>query len=150
MPSAYVGTLNPNDTQPGQRLIDGGTIKSMVQQSLTATTGVTALAGGGLSGSTPVVSTYITEVTTTASANDSIALPNAVQGLEYEIVNSGAQNLRVYCQTANQNNISATGAVLADTIIPLAGGTATYVTIPANAIGIFSAVRLGYWKSQNQ
>ncbi len=145
MPASVAASINPADMVPGEHLIDGSTIAMMIKQNLTGTTGLTALAGGGLSANTPIIQGYISEFTTVATTNDSCTLPPAVAGLEYEIVNSGAQTLRVYCQTANPNNAGA-----ADTIIPLAGGTATYTAIPANAVGIFSAVGLGRWKSQNQ
>ena len=145
MPASVAASISPEDLADGRKLIDGKTIRTIVQQNLTASSGLVALAGGGLSASTPVVLSYISEFTTVASANDSCALPPAIQGLEYEIVNSGAQTLRVYCNAANPANAGA-----ADNIVAAGGANSTYVSVPANAVGVFSATALGRWKSQNQ
>jgi len=145
---SFSGLLNPNDLTPGPRLIDGSTIAALVQQNNTGNTGLTALAGGGYTGATPC-SNYINEFTTVASANDSAVLPSAIAGIEITVINSGAQNLRLYCSTGNQANLNASGVAQADTIIPQGGGTATYITIPANGTAVMSATALGRWKSQN-
>jgi hypothetical protein len=149
MPASLAASLNVADLVPGSHLVDGSTLATIVKFNMTATTGLVALAGGGLSGLTPVVQTYINEFTTVASANDSCALPPCIQGMEYTIVNSGAQNLRVYCQVGNPNNLSAAGAPLADNIVSAGGANSTFVAIPPNGTGVFSAVALGRWKSQN-
>jgi hypothetical protein len=145
MPSSFTASLNPADLAPGPHLIDGATLVALVKNTLTALGNQAALAGGGLSANTPILSAYITEFTTVASANDSCALPNGLAGLEYEVVNSGAQTLRVYCQTANPNNAGA-----ADNIVSQGGVNSTYIAVPANAVGVFSCTTLGRWKSQNQ
>lgn len=145
---SFAGTLNANDLSPGAKLIDGGTLAAMVKQVASGQGGLTALAGGGIVGAT-LIQAYISEFTVVASGNDSALLPPALSGLEYEIVNSGASTLRVYCSNGNPNNLSA-GVAQADNIVNLAGGNATFIAIPANAVGVFSCATLGRWKSQNQ
>ena len=150
MPQSISGLYSAADLQPGEHYIDGATIKLIINQDQSAQSGLVALAGGGSVGA-PILSQYISEFTTVAHANDSCLLPYALAGAEIEIINSGAQNLRVYAQTANPNNLSSAGLSIADYIVPLGGTpTVTFVTIAPNAIGVFSCTALGRWKSQNQ
>ena len=146
---SFQGLINPLDLQSGKQLIDGATIAALVKQNNTGVTSQVALAGGGYAGATPV-NYYITEFTTVASANDSCVLPLALSGIEVTVINSGAQNLRIYCNNANPNNLNAAGSPIADTIIALAGGAGvTYVTLPAAGFAVFSCSGVGRWKSQN-
>ena len=149
MPGSFQASLNSADLQGGEHLIDGNTVSAIVKQSISGQSSLTALAGGGLSANTPVCSLYINEFTTVASANDSCQLPLAIAGVEVTVINSGAQNLRVYANNGNPNNLNASGTPIADNIVALGGGNNTYVTLAANAFGVFSCPVLGKWKSQN-
>src|ERR1700753_3431115 len=132
--------------QSGQQLIDGQDILTLNQLSNSGKGGLTALAGGGLSAATPLAPAYINEFTVVASANDSCVVPPAIAGLEVTIINSGAQNLRVYCQNSNPGNGGA-----ADTIIPEAGGAGVaFITVSAAGIAVLSCAMVGRWKSQFQ
>ena len=149
MPTSYGQTIDPNDLAPGKRLIGGETITSLIKQNNTGQGGLTALAGGG-SANTVQITNYITEFTVCASANDSCMLPLALSGIEVTVINSGAQNLRIYAQLSNPNNLNASGAPIADTIIPLGGGAGVgFVTLAPNGFAVFSCPTVGRWKSQN-
>lgn len=139
-----------NDTTPGYRLLDGSDLATIVSVIASGKSGLTALAGGG-SLNAPQISTFLTEFITVASANDSCMLPNAIAGLECQIINSGAQNLRVYANTTNDANLDASGNPLPDTIIPLAGAPGVaFITVAANAAADVVCTALGRWKSLNQ
>lgn len=150
MASSLLSTLNPGSTTPGFRLIDGSDIASIMQYFGSAKTGIVALAGGGAVGA-PALNAYINKVTVTASANDSVMLPPAIAGLEIQIINAGAQNLRVYCSTGNINNLTSGGVPIADTIIALAGGAGVgFITVAAAAVADLLCPLLGEWKSTVQ
>jgi len=141
---AFSQILNPLSLQPGLHLIDGQDVQQIVNQNNSGQGNLTAKAGGGLNGAVPA-SAYINEFTVVASANDSCVLPPAISGIEVTVINSGAQNLRVYANGANVANAGA-----ADGIVPLAGGaTQPYVTIAPAGCGVFSCPVVGRWKSQN-
>lgn len=138
-------TIDPNDIAPGKRLIGGDTVGFLLKQCASGIGGLTALAGGG-SANTVQLNSYINEITVCASANDSVMLPLALAGAEVTVINSGAQNLRVYAQLSNAANASSA----ADVIVALAGGAGVaYVTISAAAFSVFSCGTAGRWKSQN-
>lgn len=146
MPTTVAGLFS--DLQSGARLLHGGDLKRVVDLVASAKTGITALAGGGQVGATQL-SAYINEVTTVATANDSVQLQPALAGMEVTVVNSGANALRVYAYPANPNN-TIQGAPQNDAIVPLAGGATTnFVTVPAGGYANFLAMSLGRWKSQN-
>lgn len=150
MVASVSGLVDPTDLSPGKHLVDGNTLSTILKASSSGIGGLTALAGGGSVGATQI-NAYITEFTTVASANDSAIAPPALSGTEIEVINSGASNLRLYCQTSNANNPNAAGSPQADTIIPLAGGAGVgFITIAAGAVGVLSCATLGRWKSQNQ
>jgi hypothetical protein len=142
--SSFTGTLAI--ASQGVGLQDGQDLVKIAQSTASGKGGLTALAGGAQAGS-PILSSYITEFTVVASANDSCQLPPALAGEEFTVINSGASNLKVYAALVNAGNPAA----VADTIIALAGGAGVAsVVIPPNAIGVFSCPTVGRWKSQNQ
>lgn len=58
-------------------------------------TGVTALAGGGQTGATPLTA-MTSRVTTVATQGDSVALPAALLGFEITVINQGANPMQVF------------------------------------------------------
>jgi len=104
-------------TSTGNLTVNGLTFES-------ATTGITAFAGGGQSGATPLTHSY-NVVTTVATANDSVVLPASGVGLEISVVNLGAHTLAVFPAGGDQIDGGATGAAV---LIPT-GGTATYQSV---------------------
>ena len=66
---------------PGYRLIDGGDLLTLVNDLYSYQSGITALAGGGLSGAPIMINNY-SQIDTVATTNDSIALPPATPGTE--------------------------------------------------------------------
>jgi hypothetical protein len=95
--------------------------------------GVTALAGGGQTGAV-LITTAITNVTTVASAADSVQLPLAVGGQELTVINAGGNSMQVF---GNQNG--------SDTIDGTAGSTG--VAIATGKARTFYSVAAAKWRS---
>src|SRR5215472_5528024 len=96
---------------PGSRLVDGGDCLQLAKYLFNPMVGITALAGGGQSGATPL-SLGINSVDTVASGNDSVMLPPAVPGTFVVVINNQASNsMQVFGQGANMG-----GAAAGDTI----------------------------------
>ncbi len=70
---------------------------------------LTAKAGGGQSGATPIT-TSIARFTTVATANDSAVLPAAVAGMEAFVINSGAAALAVFAPSGQSMNGTLNGS----------------------------------------
>ena len=98
------------------------------------TAGATAFAGGGQSSAT-LISRDITNVTTVATAGDSLKLPTAAAGLIYTVANNGANALALFPNTGDTIN----------------GGSANAsITIPVGAVVSFSAINATDWKTNAQ
>lgn len=97
----------------------------------TAVTGITALVAGGQTGATALTGEY-NDVTTVASAFDSVKLPTAVSGLKIKVKNSGASILSVF-------------PFLADSINGLAVNLS--VDIPIGGEMIFNAISTTVWET---
>lgn len=116
---------------PSRQMISGLHM-NYLSDMLTSFNGkLTALAGGGLSGLTPVFDAAYNEVTTVANAADSFVLPIAKVGLTITVTNSGAQSMQVF----------ANGT---DTISGTAGNVG--VAQAAAAVVEYSCVKNGVWK----
>ncbi len=87
-------------------------------------TGITAHAGGGQTLATQLTATY-NEVTTVASAGDSVKLAAAVEGIKQIVKNDGANNLAVFPATGDSIDDGTVNASI--TIAP--GGTITFTAI---------------------
>jgi hypothetical protein len=92
------------------------------QQALAAT--LTAFAGGGQGSATQLTTGY-TNVTTVATAGDSVKLPAAVAGLSATVKNNGAANLAVFPATADTINGGSANASI--TLVP--GAEKTFVAM---------------------
>jgi hypothetical protein len=94
--------------------------------------GLTAKAGGGQAGATPITS-MCARFTTVATTLDSAILPTATPGLEITIINAAAANtLNVYPDVGSTMNIA-----VANTPLP----------IPAGKTAIFFTTAQGSWHS---
>ncbi len=122
----------PNRFQSGFRLEDGNALNDALATPQWQTNyGITALAGGALSSSTPVLSLGANVVTTVATAGDSVVLPSAVAGSVVYMLNAdSADAVKVYAKSL-------------DTINGTAG--ATGVSYAAAKRVLFIAVTNGVW-----
>ena len=134
---------------PGFRLVDGGELLQLANLSVSAKSGITALAGGGqtiASGNANVCSAYINEVATVATANDSLILPIGIPGTEVTIINDGAASAQVYGQPTNAT--TGVGETIAPHNSVTQAATATGVALPSGNTGVFSCFSPGKWKQQ--
>lgn len=123
----------PQRLQPGQRLADDDAINfALANPQWETNYGITALAGGALSASTPVLMLGANTVTTVASGADSVVLPSAVAGSVVFVVNAGASAMQVFGKGS-------------DTINGTAG--ATGISVANNKRILFVAVTNGKWFS---
>lgn len=123
----------PQRLQAGQRLADDDALNTILATPQWQTNyGITALAGGALSSSTPVLVLGANTVTTVASGADSVVLPSAVAGSVVFVANAGASAMQVFGNGS-------------DTINGTAG--ATGISVSNNKRILFVAVTNGKWFS---
>lgn len=112
-----MGTVSAR-AQAGFRLIDPGeTINRLAAgQGYDARGGITALAGGGRSASTPVLRTGFNRVSVCATNADSVVLPPAIGGSFVVVANKGAADLTVFGNGSDtiDGTAGATGVTQAD------------------------------------
>ena len=122
----------PSRLQSGQRLADDDALNTFLATPQWQTNyGITALAGGTLSSSTPVLVLGSNVVGTVATAGDSVVLPSAVAGsIVYMLNADSADAVKVYGNGS-------------DTINGTAG--ATGVSYAAAKRVLFIAVTDGVW-----
>lgn len=97
-----------------------------------AATGITARAGGGQVNATQL-SARINEVTTVATAADSVKLPPATPGLMITVINTTAAAMQVFGTAPDTINGVATG---------------TGVSVPAGKTADFACATAGAWRMQ--
>lgn len=123
----------PQRLEPGKRLADDDAINTALATPQWQTNyGITALAGGALNSSTPVLSLGSNQVSTVASGADSVVLPKAVAGSVVFVANAGASAMQVFGNGS-------------DTINGTAG--ATGISVSNNKRVLFVAVTNGVWFS---
>jgi len=122
----------PDRLPTGYALQDGFTLENIIATPQWQTNyGITALAGGGRSSSTPVLVLGLNVVTTVATAADSVVLPSAVAGSVVYLLNAdSADAVQVFANAS-------------DTINGTAG--ATGVSYAAAKRVLFLAVDNGVW-----
>ncbi len=105
---------------PGRQLIAGEDL-NQISGAFSSASGLTALAGGGRPGATPI-NAAVNQFATVATGADSCVLPVAYPGLEIIIQNDGAASLQVFGNGSDTINgtAGATGVALAN------GSTACY------------------------
>lgn len=137
---------------PGFQPIDGGQLGQLADfvTSATGSGPITALAGGGLSGTTPVISKTWNRVSVCVTNNDSVVLPLAIPGRRVFIDNDGAATLAVFSQTQNPNNPTvASPAGAADLVVAhngLTGAAAASQTQLTTVGAWYICTTMGYWK----
>ncbi len=125
-------------------LQDGQLLNQLAADLLSTSSGITALAGGGQVGATPVFPAY-TEVDTVVTNSDSVMLPPALPGQTCFIYNASAQTLAVFGQVSNASNAGA-GDTIAAAASTVQQPTATGVTQATATICIYVCMKLGQWK----
>ena len=91
-------------------------------QTFSSVDSLTALAGGGQNGATPLTAMY-NRVTTVASANDSVLLPASANGMQITVTNAAATNsMNVFPATGDKINALSANAAFA----VVAGKTAEF------------------------
>lgn len=118
--STYFTVTEVTSTGAEVNQLDGAGI------GLTVSTGLTAYATGGQANAT-ALSSGKNNVTTCATAGDSVKLPTAVAGLPVYVKNSGATALAVFPNTSDK--IDALAVNLAVSVAP--GSTAYFIAIDA-------------------
>src|SRR6267142_6413571 len=106
--------------EPGQRLIAGDQLNTLVALLFGTQSGITAHAGGGQANGVPLTQA-VNEVSVCATTSDSVVLPPAQTiGQTVTVINNGAQTLAVFAApstdqimpnnsvTANANGTAAT------------------------------------------
>lgn len=96
-------------------LIQQGIWKAQAQTIIGADSqsGITALAGGANSASTPLLSATMNVISTCATLNDSVKLPIADAGDELWVRNNGAAGAAVFPQSGGKINNGTADAALA-------------------------------------
>lgn len=107
-----------------RQLIPGDLINNLISMLSGTTTGITALAGGGASAATPKLNSWSNEITTVATAADSIMLPPAKSGLAVMVINSGANSTRVNVALNSGDKMNPGNANFLD---QAAGAVAEYI-----------------------
>lgn len=126
----------------GERLVDGGDLKNLINILGGNQDALVALAGGGAAGATKLIYGS-NRIITVAADNDSVILPQSIGGASVAVVNDGAHTLAVFPAQNNPNNGN-----VADAIAP--HNTSVYgasTTIAAGLIALFSCPIIGKWKT---
>jgi hypothetical protein len=106
-------------TQQGARIMATGplavmdmsqTPASQIMQS--SADGLTAKAGGGQAGATPLLFEF-NRVTTVATLNDSVLLPAAIAGVQLFVANAGSLGMNVFPSGTDQINALGASAAFA-------------------------------------
>jgi len=99
----------PDRLPNGYALQDGYTLENLMATPQWQTNyGITALAGGGLSSSTPVLVNGVNVVTVVGTAADSVVLPSAVAGTIVYLLNAdSADAVQVFAQGSDTINGTA-------------------------------------------
>lgn len=116
---------------PGFRLVDGSDLNQFVTCVGSTKSGIVAHAGGGRASATALGSA-INQISTVATAADSVVLPPALAGNQMLVINNGAAAAQVF----------ANGS---DTIDGTAG--ATGISLAADGKAIFACYANGKWAS---
>ena len=104
------------------------TFTGLVKFSVTA--GITAGTTQTMAGATALTSD-INQVSTTAVANDGVALPPAVAGLIIRIINNGAENLQIWPSDGASDAIDGGSVDAVDANVLAAAATRTYISYNA-------------------
>jgi hypothetical protein len=123
-----------NRVAPGVRMGDFRSLQDAIGglQNIDASGALTAKAGGGQTGATQLIN-GVNEVTTVASAADSVQLPPAIAGAIVPVANSGAESMTVYGKEGRTDTIDGTAG-------------ATGVAQASGADNLYFCARTGFWR----
>lgn len=111
--------------------IDNNDLESEIRKASSASSAITARAGGGQANATALTAAF-NRVTTVASAGDSVKLPSAEAGAMIVVRNGTATSMDVFPQTGQAINALSANTALA---------------IAANTTAIFVSTVAGKWDS---
>jgi len=114
-----------------KQLVAGSDINNIVSQLNSAQDGIIAGAGGTQALATQL-GAAVNNVSTVASANDSVKLPKGFPGLEVWVANEDADSLQVFTYGAGTIN----GTNGATTGVALATGVALYKCLKVSSAGV--------------
>lgn len=121
---------------PGLRLVDGGELLQMANALLSVRNGLTALAGGGAPGATPLLAAF-NRLDTVATAADSCLFPAAsAEGQICYVRNNGAADCTIYCQ----------GTDLVTAVNALSGAGAASISVATTKTSMFVCDKVGDWR----
>lgn len=126
----------------GPKLITGAQLSLLANTTCSAQANIVAIAGGGLSASTPVLNATFNSIDTVASANDSVALPAAIPGKFVTIANMGAQTLAVFAQTSNASNSGVADKIILQTSTAQIASTTQVSGVKAD----YFCAKIGIWQ----
>lgn len=129
---------------PGYGLQDGWSLWQTWNWLFSASTGLTAHAGGGQAGATPLPSA-LNRVDTVANAADSVLLPPAIPGRQVVVNNNSANALQVFGVASNGANDGA-GDKIATQGSTVYEATGTGVAQASGVVTTYSCDTLGLWK----
>lgn len=137
--------ITPAPFQTGFRLIDGNDLNTQLgHPRLSSQTGITATASGGQTNAL-ALTTRVNNVTTVATAGDSVRLPALPLGKVVWIMNNGASSMQVYGAGTNTINGIATATGLpqpAGSLVAYVGITTTDWRADAAEVGLFTSLIL--------
>lgn len=138
------------NTIPAWSNTTGNLVNGILKQSgnyliNTVVSGLTAHASGGQSSATALTADQ-NNVTTVATAGDSVKLPASVAGMEITVTNSGANSMQVFGTSPDTINGIATGTGVAQA----AGSTVTYrCDVAGNWLANISLVKANGTEASN-
>lgn len=120
--------IGPGDAGNANLILDGYAVAATAGGGLTqnsASSGITALAGGALSSLTPLIASNNNLITVCATTSDSVQLPKAFLGAEITIGNEGAATAAIFPFFGSSDiiNVLTSGVAL-----PLASSRVTVLT----------------------
>lgn len=137
--------ITPTPFETGFRLIDGNDLNTQFgHPRLSSQTGITATASGGQTNAF-ALTTRVNNVTTVASANDSIRLPASPLGKVVWVMNNGSNSMQVYGAGTNTINGIATATGLpqpAGSLVAYVGITTTDWRADEAEAGLFTSIVL--------
>lgn len=122
-------------------------VRGMFPGGNTGQGGLTAFAGGGQASATQLPA-LCNEVSTVASAADSVKLPSAIPGAVVFVNNAGANSMQVFGQSSNaaRTDDQTTGDTIMTAASSAAAATATGVAQAAATAAVYFCVNIGVWK----
>lgn len=123
------------------KAISGDSLKDLATQLFSVQGNIIAHPGGGQANATPLLAAF-NDVTTVATAGDSVLLPYAIPGTTVQVVNSGTAFMQMWARANNPHNGGLQDMISVQ-------GTNTTVTNDSFGNGVlvgFICFRPGLWR----